>query len=69
MGDPAKCPWCGSRPDIGHDYYWVLGEGSTKHFYVMCNRKGCFATGPNRKTERGAVNAWNRIMSLKLGME
>ena len=38
-----------------------------KRFYVQCSYRGddgiqwCFF-GPTRKTQRGAINAWNRVM-------
>ena len=48
----AKCA-CGYKGDI---FVWHSGLAR-----VECLKGGCWC-GPNRHTERGAINAWNRVM-------
>ncbi len=37
---------------------WTTYSG--QYFYVECGDQECRAIGPERKTERGAILAWNR---------
>jgi len=54
------CPFCGSNGKIAFGgKYWP-----TVHYYdymrkASCKNIKCGAVGPERKTEQGAINAWN----------
>ncbi len=50
------CPFCGSTAHTMSD----TGYG----IYVGCGRESCGATGPVRKSERGAYRAWNKRRSV-----
>lgn len=53
--EPVRCV-CGRKPEI-HEHF---GDDP----YVYCNRRrGYCWTGPTRTTTRGAVKAWNRVMT------
>lgn len=49
------CPFCG-----GEAIFDVLMATDRDYYRVECKRPSCDATGPVRKTESGAVKAWNR---------
>lgn len=46
-----KCYWC-KRKVLSENIY----DGD---YWTECENKDCRAEGPTRKTERGAINAWN----------
>ena len=48
------CPWCGGKNCVMSDW--------TQRKTVVC--QSCQSSGPNRKTPRGAINAWNRLPRL-----
>ncbi len=50
----ANCS-CGNKADL---FYWMDGSGRVA---VSCLCDMC-PEGPTRKTERGAINAWNKRM-------
>ena len=56
---PAKCT-CGRRPDV-----YVSPTGL---WMVQCPalEGGCW-WGPQRKTKRGGIDAWNRLMGAREG--
>lgn len=59
MGSELKpCPFCGGAPCAEREPY--MGASVSRLFYVTCPRGRCRAYGPGRKTERGAIAAWNR---------
>lgn len=50
--EPMPCPFYGGPAEL-----WWTGLADQ----VRCdNREKCGAEGPKRKTEHGAVSAWNR---------
>jgi len=54
-----RCPFCNSpKRDIREDetYY----DGKETGYYVRCGKRSCGAVGPQRKTYRQAVLAWNK---------
>lgn len=54
----ARCE-CGRRADVYLREYEVI---KVKEHYVNCD---CDWTGPTRKTKRGAILAWNRVMGQR----
>ena len=44
------CPWCGSK-EVGISPY--------TDWWITCEK--CQCAGPFRRTQRGAINAWNRL--------
>jgi transcription elongation factor Elf1 len=50
----GKCPFCKSEKVS----VWTDGIGDYD-FFISCHK--CYAQGPMRRTERGAVNGWNRV--------
>ena len=51
---PKPCPFCGKNPT---GTYYV---DSTNGFISVFCGNPCFCRGPERRTEKGAVSAWNR---------
>lgn len=51
---PLRCPWCAHKTR-------VIDCGGALCF-VECTNLRCDVHGPIRKTARGAVRAWNRIV-------
>jgi hypothetical protein len=52
-----RCPFCGGT---GRQ---TSNGCATLWYWVSCGRggpKGCNASGPTRRTMRGAIKAWNR---------
>ena len=56
----AKC-FCGKKAD-------VVGDVDNNEFYCACNNPQCW-TGPMRKTEQGAINAWSKVLGDYLPVE
>jgi Lar family restriction alleviation protein len=46
------CPFCGEKK--------VMSHGGVYWWFISCEAKRCGADGPPRRTEKGAINAWNR---------
>ena len=46
-----RCYWCGEPV--------LMTDHAIKINWVYCKKNNCEATGPERKTKRGAINAWN----------
>lgn len=56
MGEQIKpCPFCGGKAKLMD--LWATGIA------VECCTTRCFISGPERKTKRGAIAAWNRRAS------
>lgn len=51
------CPFCGRSAEVEDILSW--GMASPAH-YVACASLRCRGNGPERKTIRGAIAAWNR---------
>lgn len=45
------CPFCGRKAS--------MNNAGLYEFWVECNNERCSSTGPVRRTEAGAINAWN----------
>ena len=52
------CPWC-EKKRVGVQALYMHHEHKFVQ-YVECGNQRCRATGPKRKTERGAITAGNR---------
>lgn len=51
---PNPCYWCGKETE--------LKRSVIDGFWVKCSdEENCWATGPKRETEGGAILAWNSI--------
>lgn len=48
------CPFCGAKR------VYIASKGGGFFWAVECSNGACWVVGPWRKTERGAINAWNR---------
>lgn len=60
-----KCPWCGVSAQVDFVHTLDRGLGMIEKFYVSCKSVRCHATGPWRKTEEGAIKAWNKLRRTK----
>ena len=58
MSEPVKCV-CGRKPELICSQW----EG----YSYSCPGTRCGWWGPERKTERGAISAWNRVMGKGRG--
>jgi len=51
--DLKPCPWCREKT------YVEVFNGSYKTWWVWCDSGWHTVMGPERKTEAGAIKAWN----------
>lgn len=63
LPEMGKCPWCGRRSGELNADHWGTGE----HYFVLCNIEACSSAGPNKKSTRGAIQAWNRVGGMVHG--
>jgi hypothetical protein len=62
LPEPQNCPLCKCRVSVTH---CEEGFFYQKHAFVMCDGSRCGMIGPTKTTQRGAINAWNRLWVVK----
>jgi len=66
MAEIPRCPFCKSRRVKLQDFPKALTPGHRARDYVfdycVVECSACGATGPQRKTDHGAIRAWSRAV-------
>jgi hypothetical protein len=70
MEELKPCPFCGSLSIVKKEQKFKASNcddwSDDIHFYshtdywAKCKKRACSANGPIKRSERGAVEAWNR---------
>lgn len=61
-----RCPFCKRRRAVVHDYVRNVRAPSgrvmrrERAFRVKCKHPSCYAMGPRKTSENGAVRAWSK---------
>lgn len=58
MTQLKECPFKHRSSSVRVNWWMGIYLNSIKVYHVHCSI--CGATGPEKKTERGAIDAWNR---------
>lgn len=53
------CHFCGNAVSLYRETYFG-------YFLVRCSALGCYASGPQRQTEKSAVKSWNEMCLIEV---